>query len=183
MSRSTESDDSVRVTVNGDEKHLPVDAGETLMEALRSAGYYGVKNGCDEGVCGACNVILGDGEVTRSCLVPAAACDGKEVMTVAGLAGDDGELHPLQEEFLEHGAAQCGFCIPGVLLSAYHLLQHEDDPTEEEVADALSGNVCRCTGYVQQIEAIRAAAERLPDPGSDSAPDFGAGVSTGTTER
>lgn len=153
--------DAVRVSVNGEEERLTVGSGETLMESLRRAGYYGVKNGCDEGVCGACNVVLGDDGVTRSCLVPTAACDGEEVTTVEGLLDDDGGLHPLQEEFLDRGAAQCGFCIPGVLVSAYHLLQRIDDPTEAEVADALSGNICRCTGYVQQIEAIRAAAERV----------------------
>lgn len=132
------------------------------MSSLRRAGHYSVKNGCDEGVCGACNVILGEGGLTKSCLVPAASCDGKEVMTVKGLLDDEGDLHPLQEEFLDRGAAQCGFCIPGVLLSGYDLLQENDNPSDAEVADALSGNICRCTGYVQQIEAIQAAAERLP---------------------
>lgn len=151
---------SIHVKVNGERERLIVEPGETLLESLRRGGHYSVKNGCDEGVCGACNVIIGDDGLTRSCLVPAAGCDGDAVMTVEGLA-DDGELHPLQEEFLERGAAQCGFCIPGVLLAAYDLLERNDDPTEGEVADALSGNICRCTGYVQQIEAIQAAAERL----------------------
>ncbi|AGB38879.1 (2Fe-2S)-binding protein [Natronococcus occultus] len=152
---------SIQVCINGEDERLEIGRDETLMESLRNAGYYGVKNGCDEGVCGACNVILGDGRITRSCLVPAANCDGEDVMTVKGLLDDDGELHPLQQEFLDRGAAQCGFCIPGVLLAAYHLLERNDDPTEAEVADALSGNICRCTGYVQQIEAVQAAADRL----------------------
>ncbi len=161
MSEEDDRISSIRVRVNGERERLTVEPGETLMESLRRGGHYSVKNGCDEGVCGACNVIIGERGLTRSCLVPAASCDGKAVMTVKGLV-DDGELHPLQEEFLECGAAQCGFCIPGVLLAAYDLLERTDNPTEDEVADALSGNICRCTGYVQQIKAIQAAAERLP---------------------
>lgn len=164
MPREAEPIESIDVRIDGDREQIAIQRDETLMASLRRAGYRSVKNGCDEGVCGACNVILGDGAVTRSCLVPAAGCDGEDVTTVEGLLDDDGSLHPLQEEFLERGAAQCGYCIPGVILSAYHLLQRNDDPTETEVADALSGNVCRCTGYVQQIEAIQAAAERLPEP-------------------
>ena len=163
MSRKERSTDAVHLRINGEGERLDIEPGETLMSALRRAGHYSVKNGCDEGVCGACNVILGEEGLTRSCLVPAVSCDGGEVMTVEGLLGDDGELHPLQEEFLDRGAAQCGYCIPGVLLSGYDLLRRNENPTEEAVADALSGNICRCTGYVQQIEAIRAAAERLPD--------------------
>ena len=158
-----ESTDTIRLQIDGESEQLDTEPGETLMSALRRAGHYSVKNGCDEGVCGACNVILGDEGLTRSCLVPAVSCDGAEVMTVEGLLDDEGELHPLQEAFLDHGAAQCGYCIPGVLLSGYDLLQRNRDPTKEEIADALSGNICRCTGYVQQIEAIQAAAERLRD--------------------
>lgn len=163
MSQQEKSADSIQICINGERERVDIEPGETLMSTLRRAGYYSVKNGCDEGVCGACNVILGEEGLTRSCLVPAASCDGDDVMTVEGLLDDDGELHPLQEEFLDRGAAQCGYCIPGVLLSGYDLLQREEEPTEEAVADALSGNICRCTGYVQQIEAIQAAAERLPD--------------------
>ena len=158
-----ESTDTIRLQIDGESEQFDIEPGETLMSALRRAGHYSVKNGCDEGVCGACNVILGDEGLTRSCLVPAVCCDGVEVMTVEGLLDDAGELHPLQAAFLDHGAAQCGYCIPGVLLSGYDLLQRNRDPTEEEIADALSGNICRCTGYVQQIEAIQAAAERLRD--------------------
>jgi carbon-monoxide dehydrogenase small subunit len=163
MGQQENSRDAIRLCINGDDEQLDIDPGETLMSSLRRAGHYSVKNGCDEGVCGACNVILGDDGLTRSCLVPAASCAGEDVMTVKGLLDEDGELHPLQEEFLDRGAAQCGYCIPGVLLSGYDLLQRNEDPTEEAIADALSGNICRCTGYVQQIEAIGAAAERLPD--------------------
>lgn len=163
MSQQDKSMESIHVDINGDGERLDIEPGETLMSSLRRAGHYSVKNGCDEGVCGSCNVILGDRGLTRSCLVPAASCDGDDVMTVEGLLDDDGDLHPLQEEFLDRGAAQCGYCIPGILLSAYDLLQRNTDPTEQEVADALSGNICRCTGYVQQMEAIQAAAQRLPD--------------------
>lgn len=164
MSQQDKSTESIEISVNGESKRLDIEPGETLMSSLRRAGHYSIKNGCDEGVCGSCNVILGSRGLTRSCLVPAASCDGDKVMTVEGLLDDDGNLHPLQEEFLDHGAAQCGYCIPGVLLSAYDLLQRTADPTEEEIADALSGNICRCTGYIQQIEAIQAAAQRVPDP-------------------
>ncbi|MBP2252484.1 carbon-monoxide dehydrogenase small subunit [Halarchaeum solikamskense] len=150
---------TVSVRVNGEPVTLAAERGETLIESLRNAGHYEVKNGCDEGVCGSCNVLC-DGELTRACLTPASRCDGADVTTVKGLLDDDG-LHALQEEFLEHGAAQCGFCIPGVLVAAYHLLQRTTDPSDAEIADALSGNVCRCTGYAQQIEAIRDAATRL----------------------
>lgn len=163
MSQQKKFEDSIRVYINGERERLDIEPGETLMSSLRRAGHYSVKNGCDEGVCGACNVILGEKGLTRSCLVPAASCDGDDVMTVEGLLDDDGQLHPLQEEILDRGAAQCGYCIPGVLLSGYDLLQRDTVPTEESIADALSGNICRCTGYVQQIEAIQAAAERLSD--------------------
>ncbi|ELY86220.1 (2Fe-2S)-binding protein [Natrialba taiwanensis] len=162
MDDEEETTSSIHVRINGEREQHDIEHGETLMASLRRAGHYSVKNGCDEGVCGACNVILGERGLTRSCLVPAASCDGADVMTVEGLLDDAGNLHPLQEEFLEHGAAQCGYCIPGILLSAYDLLQDNVNPTEDEVANALSGNICRCTGYVQQIEAIQAAADRLP---------------------
>lgn len=163
MVKQNQTTSTIEVHIDGDREHLAVEDGETLMSSLRRAGYYSVKNGCDEGVCGACNVILDDEGAIRSCLVSAASCDGASVTTVEGLLDEDGELHPLQEEFLDRGAAQCGYCIPGVLVSAYDLLQHNPDPTAEDAADALSGNICRCTGYVQQVEAIQAAAERLPD--------------------
>lgn len=171
MNQKKNATDTIGLQINSEDEQLDVELGETLMSALRRAGYYSVKNGCDEGVCGACNVILGEEGLTRSCLVPAVSCDGAELMTVEGLLSDDGELHPLQEEFLDRGAAQCGYCIPGVLLSGYDLLQRNENPTEEAVADALSGNICRCTGYVQQIEAIRAAAERLSDTESTAGGD------------
>ena len=157
------SDRTVQCTVNGEDRTFSVTGTETLLKTLRGAGYYEVKNGCNQGVCGACNVIVDGDRVTRSCLTPTATLEGSDVMTVAGLTDESGDLHPLQEEFLAHGAAQCGFCIPGILLSSYQLLQENPDPTRDEIAEQLSGNICRCTGYAQQIEAIEAAADRLRD--------------------
>jgi len=161
MSPETGEEETIDVTVNGRSASLEYKEGDTLMKTLRREGYYSVKNGCSEGVCGACNVIYGDNQVVRSCLVSAEQYDGEELTTAEGLVDEDGSLHPLQEEFLEFGAAQCGFCIPGMILSGVQLLEKNDDPSEEEIRGALHGNICRCTGYVQQFEAIKSAAEKM----------------------
>lgn len=152
---------AISVEVNGNDEVIRLDEGSSLMNALRSAGYYGVKNGCSEGVCGSCNVMYGDDQIVRSCLVPAEKYDGEQITTARGLVGDDGTLHPVQDEFLNYGAAQCGFCIPGMILTAVQFLDRNPSPTDEEVRSALRGNICRCTGYVQQVEAIQAAADRM----------------------
>jgi carbon-monoxide dehydrogenase small subunit len=132
----------------------------SLLEALRyGLGLTGSKQGCDKGDCGACTVLL-DGEPVLSCITPALEADGRAVTTVEGLAGRAG-LHPLQEQFERFGAAQCGFCTPGILMSAHALLLHEPSPSRADVKDALSGNLCRCTGYTKILDAVEAAARQL----------------------
>jgi len=147
----------VSITVNGTVREMRVAAGETLLDVLRRRlRLAGTKRGCEVGECGACTVIL-DGEAVNACLVPAFQADGREVITVEGLARD-GELHPLQRRFLELGAVQCGFCTPGMLMSAWALLRRNPDPTREDVARAVAGNLCRCTGYQMIVDAVVAAA-------------------------
>lgn len=152
----------IELTVNGKRQELDSAPGETLLHLLRRIGYKGVKKGCELGDCGACAVLLDD-RVVNSCLVLAAKADGHRVTTVEGLAGQDktGELHPVQEAFLEHGAVQCGYCSPGMIIAAVDLLAHNPDPSDQEIKEGISGNLCRCTGYVKQIEAIRIAAEKM----------------------
>ncbi len=151
----------VRLTVNGDTRTAGVPVHYTLLETLRYAmGLTGSKQGCDKGDCGACTVLL-NGEPRLSCITPVWEAEGLDVVTVEGLAGPDGALHPLQDEFDLHGAAQCGFCTPGILCSAAGLLARNPRPTREEIREALSGNLCRCTGYTKIYEAVEAAAARL----------------------
>ncbi|MGD8794751.1 MAG: (2Fe-2S)-binding protein [Anaerolineae bacterium] len=145
------------MTVNGQPVALEVEADELLVDALRDRlGLTGTKIGCNEGECGACTVIM-DGEAVLSCLIPALRAQGREVLTIEGLS--EGEtLHPLQQSFVEHGAVQCGYCIPGFVLSAKALLDRNPDPDRDEIKEAIAGNLCRCTGYVKIIEAIEAVA-------------------------
>lgn len=147
------------LTINGTRRELEIAAGETLIEVLRQLGFKGVKKGCGSGDCGACAVLL-DGRAINSCLCLAAKADGREVVTVEGLAKEQ-KLHALQEAFLEEGAVQCGYCTPGMLIAAADLLSHTPEPSEEEIRQAISGNLCRCTGYVKEIEAIKVAAGRM----------------------
>lgn len=149
----------IRLTVNGDVKSIEVEPFETLLELLRRIGYKSVKFGCGEGFCGACTVIL-DGRPVNSCLVLAATVDGKNVATVEDM-GDSRNLHPLQAAFMDAGAIQCGFCTPGMLLSARALLERKANPSSAEIKEALEGNLCRCTGYVQIVEAVQLAARRM----------------------
>ena len=143
--------------VNGEAVDVLVDSYKTLLEVLREdLQLTGTKHGCELGECGACAVLL-DGEPVLSCLTLAAELDGRAVLTVEGLA-QDGQLHPLQEEFADRGAAQCGYCTPGILVTAKALLDREPTPTPERIREALAGNLCRCTGYHQIIEAVEAAA-------------------------
>ena len=147
----------ITTTINGRSYTLTIPANRTLLDLLRDhLGLLGTKCGCEIGECGACTVLL-DGEPVNSCLVLAPQIDGREVVTVEGLA-QDGKLHPLQESFLDHDAAHCGFCTPGMLLSAKALLDWNPRPTETEIRTAISGNLCRCTGYQQIVEAIQKAA-------------------------
>lgn len=155
----------ITVTVNGTRHDVEIDPGETLLELLRRLGYKGVKKGCGTGDCGACAVLL-DGRAINSCLCLAAKADGREVVTVEGL-GTDGQLHPVQQAFLEEGAIQCGYCTPGMVIAAVDLLTHNPNPTEQEIKEAISGNLCRCTGYVKEIEAIRIAAARMREGDND----------------
>lgn len=134
-------------------------AGDSLLDLLRRIGFTGVKNGCDNGDCGACAVLV-DGRAITSCDYPARAAEGKKVTTVEGLA-PEGRLHPLQAAFLDTGAVQCGFCTPGMLISAVELLDRNPDPDETEIREALRGNLCRCTGYTKPVEAVRLAADRM----------------------
>jgi len=147
----------LKFVLNGKAIHVNAAANLRLVDLLRKdLGLTGTKEGCAVGECGACTVLL-NGKAVNSCLVPAGQVQGCEVMTIEGLA-TDGKLHPLQQSFLDHGAVQCGFCTPGMLLSAYALLQVNASPSVEEIKEALAGNLCRCTGYKQIIDAVRQAA-------------------------
>jgi carbon-monoxide dehydrogenase small subunit len=148
----------VELTINGDHRSVGVPTHFTLLEALRySLGLTGSKQGCDKGDCGACTVVI-DGKAVLACITPVWEAEGKEVTTVEGLARP-GRLHPLQDAFDECGAAQCGFCTPGILMSAYALLEDNPSPTRQEIKQALSGNLCRCTGYTKIYEAVERAAQ------------------------
>jgi carbon-monoxide dehydrogenase small subunit len=150
----------IELAVNGERREADVWAGDSLLTALRDRlGLPGSKNACEQGECGSCSVLL-DGVLVCSCLVLAAQADGHEVVTVEGLADGDGGLHPVQEAFAETGAVQCGFCTPGFVVAAADLLQRNGEPTDDEIREALSGNLCRCTGYQKILEAVHRAAER-----------------------
>jgi aerobic-type carbon monoxide dehydrogenase small subunit (CoxS/CutS family) len=149
------------LTVNGEPVETAVAPYKTLLEVLREdLDLTGTKHGCELGECGACAVLL-DGKPVLSCLVLGHECDGRAVTTVEGMAGRDGALHPLQEAFADLGGSQCGYCTPGILLTARRLLEDNPAPTRDQIADALSGNLCRCTGYNQIFEAVEAAAAKL----------------------
>lgn len=151
---------TVTLTVNGQTQTITTDAHKTLLYLLRDdLGLYGTKDGCSEGECGACTVLM-DGRPVNACLVLAGQAQGRTIITIEGLAGD-GELHPLQRAFIRSGAVQCGFCTPGLVLSAVALLERQPDPTEAQIRQALTGNLCRCTGYTQIIAAIQAAAREV----------------------
>jgi carbon-monoxide dehydrogenase small subunit len=150
---------SITVSVNGSVERLDVPSSMTLLQMLREIlALSGTKNGCEAGECGACTVLV-DGEPINSCLMLAVEADGREVTTVEGLA-PDGQLSPLQEAFIEHNAVQCGYCTPGMLITATALLRRNPHPSELEIKQALVGNLCRCTGYVRIIDAIQAAVAK-----------------------
>lgn len=149
----------IQAMVNGKPIHARVAPHERLLDFLRGQlGLTGTKEGCGVGECGACTVLL-DGESVNSCLVLAASIDGREVLTVEGLSSDD-SLHPIQQAFLKHQALQCGFCTPGLVMSAKALLDRNPHPSRAEIKEAISGNLCRCTGYQQVIEAIEDVARQ-----------------------
>jgi carbon-monoxide dehydrogenase small subunit len=146
--------------INGDEVSLSFAPYKTLLEVLREdAALTGTKHGCELGECGACAVLV-DGEPQLSCLRLAIECAGHEITTVEGLA-DDARLHPLQDAFADLGGSQCGYCTPGILVTARALLDREPNPSREQIAEALSGNLCRCTGYLQIFESVEEAARRI----------------------
>ena len=148
--------------VNGDEYPIEIAPHRTLLDVLRNElDLTGSKEGCGTGDCGCCTVLV-DGTPVNSCLMLAIQAEGREVVTVEGIAPDGG-LHPLQEKFVEYGAVQCGFCIPGFIVAAKAFLDDHPNPTKEEIRVALAGNLCRCTGYTKIVEAVAAAAQARPD--------------------
>jgi aerobic carbon-monoxide dehydrogenase small subunit len=158
-SRQSPAKVEISFTVNGEPKKIQAYPMERLLDVLRlDLGLTGAKEGCGEGECGSCSVMM-DGALVNSCLVPVLQAAGSSIVTIEGLATGD-ELHVLQEAFLECGGAQCGICTPGMILAAFHLLNEKPEPTMEDIREGLSGNLCRCTGYSQILEAVTAAARR-----------------------
>lgn len=150
----------IRLTLNGEQTDVSFAPYKTLLEVLREdLGHTGTKHGCELGECGACAVLL-DGKPVVSCLVLGIECDGKSVLTVEGL-GSDGTLHPLQEAFADLGAAQCGYCTPAILVTAKAFLDEHEQPSRAQIREALSGNLCRCTGYLQIFEAVEEAMVKI----------------------
>ncbi|WP_411034094.1 (2Fe-2S)-binding protein [Shinella sp. BYT-45] len=151
----------VEFTVNGEAREIAVETCRSLLDALRDeVGLTGTKKGCDVGDCGACTVVV-DGEPVNACLMLAVEAEGRTVETIEGLQPDVGELHPLQDAFMRHGASQCGFCTPGILMMAKKLLDDNPNPTDEDIRFGLSGNICRCTGYTKIFDAIKSAARAM----------------------
>jgi carbon-monoxide dehydrogenase small subunit len=150
----------IECTINGKKVSLEVEAGETALEVIRDRLLLkGTKEGCGIGECGACTIVV-DGKSVNACLMLAAQLNGREIMTVEGLE-EDGGLNPLQQAFIDHHAVQCGFCTPGLLMSSYALLKENPNPDRREVIDAISGNLCRCTGYQQIVNSVEDAAKRI----------------------
>ncbi len=150
----------ITLTVNGESYEALVKPNSTLLDVLRDQlELTGTKRGCDAGDCGSCTVIM-DGRPVNACLVLALKADGKEIITIEGLA-EGTKLHPIQEAFVEYGAIQCGFCTPGMVLSAKALLDRNPKPSEEEIKIGIAGNLCRCTGYIKIVEAIQAASLKM----------------------
>jgi carbon-monoxide dehydrogenase small subunit len=152
---------TITLNINGRTHEVALEPNATLLQALRGLGYTDVKNGCEKGDCGACAVLL-NGEAVNSCLVLAWQAEGAEIVTDAGLGSLD-DPHPLQEAFADSGGAQCGYCTPGMIVSAKALLDRNPNPTEEEIREAIAGNLCRCTGYAQIVDAVKIAAERMSE--------------------
>jgi aerobic-type carbon monoxide dehydrogenase small subunit (CoxS/CutS family) len=158
---------AIRVGINGEVRRWTIAPGDLLLDVLRREGYFGVKRGCETGECGACTVLV-DGKPINSCLMFAAQAEGRKLVTIEGVARA-GKLDPVQEAFLDHGAVQCGYCTPAMILSTKALLARSPDPTESEVREMLAGTFCRCTGYRKPIEAVLAAAKKLRATGAAGA--------------
>ena len=151
---------TIKFVLNGESCELQVKPWRTLLEMIREdLNLTGTKEGCGHGECGSCTVLMG-GKTVNSCLVPAAEADGQEILTIEGLS-EAGNLHPIQEAFVERAGMQCGFCTPGMIISAKALLDRNPDPSEKEIREAIAGNFCRCTGYTKIVESIDAAARAL----------------------
>ena len=156
----------INLTVNGVRHEFEVEPKMKLVDLLRNQlGLTGTKEGCGKGECGACSILL-DGELVSSCLIMAFQADGKEILTIEGL-GSSGNLHPIQQAFIDNGAVQCGYCTPGMILAAKALLDRNPEPNEEEINRGISGNLCRCTGYQKIVDAIQDAADRLVGDGDE----------------
>jgi carbon-monoxide dehydrogenase small subunit len=156
----------IAMTINGEARELAAEPYRSLLDTLREeAGLTGTKKGCDVGDCGACTVIV-DGQPVNACLMLAVEAEGRSVETIEGLQTGVNELHPLQDAFMRHGAAQCGFCTPGILMMASKLLADNPNPTDDEIRFGLSGNICRCTGYTKIFDAIRSVAREMEAAGS-----------------
>ena len=151
---------TVTFQLNGEAKHWIIAPGDILLDVLRREGYVGAKRGCETGACGACTVLV-NGKPVDACLMFAGQAEGKEILTIEGLAQGD-TLHPLQEAFLDHGAVQCGYCTPGMILNAKAFLDHHPEPAEGDVREMLSGNLCRCTGYTKPVEAVMSCTTAPP---------------------
>jgi len=157
---------AISFVLNGDQIEMEIEPYWTLLHLLREElELIGTKSGCENGECGACTVLV-NGKAVNSCLFPAVEINGATVLTIEGLAKPTGELHPLQTAFMELGAVQCGYCTPGMIMSAKALLDENPNPTEEEMRHALAGNMCRCTGYVQIVDAVKAAAHAIAAKGA-----------------
>jgi carbon-monoxide dehydrogenase small subunit len=153
----------IQVTINGERQELALEPYRSLLDVLRNeVGLTGTKKGCDVGDCGACTVLL-DGKPVNSCLVLGVEVGGCDVVTIEGLQPDPERLHPLQESFMKHGGAQCGFCTPGFIMMAKALLDENPNPTEDEIRFGIAGNICRCTGYTKIVTAIQAAAKEIAE--------------------
>ena len=151
----------IRFTLNGVGVSARVPPARPATRILRETfGLTGTKPGCEEGECGACTILL-DGAAVNSCLLPAALLEGRDVVTIEGLEGPDGSLHPVQRAFVEAGAVQCGFCTPGMIMRTVAFLKRHPHPTDEEIARSIEGNLCRCTGYVKIVDAVLAAATEM----------------------
>ena len=153
------SKSELKVTINQEVKTLMVGQDESLLDALRAASYFSVKSGCDTKSCGICTVLINSKRI-KSCHTKALDVKGAEILTVEGLS-KDGDMHPIQRAFLETGAIQCGFCTPGFLMTVVPFLEEHPHPSEDEIREAIDGNICRCTGYEKIIESVQAASEKM----------------------